>query len=546
MTFPEASRRPRALFPAVAGVAALVLVFVIVVGVAFALLRGSDDAPPTDLARRVPADTQVFSSLDLDLTSDGWRAVASLLDILAVRDDAIAVRDDAFDEGGIDYAEEVAPVLAETVGIAVALTLDDDPLDDPLVVNLIETRDVPGLLDLIDILSKTGDDEWYRREDHRDQDIGLEIREFSAISGDEDADFVVASGDRLVYIAADLAHIRRLVREAEAAPLSDVDAFRELEAAAQQGLAFTYVDVRSLLDAFEEVLLEELAVQDALAGALDLEQQLEDAFDEAPAHWAATLSASGSGFSAEVLWLLDPDDPDLEVIAGAGPPDLGRAAAATPRDALFFATGAGLGASIQAAIDSYREDLPQEIREQIDDALDQFREETGLDLEDDLLPQLVGTFAFSLGRRNIDAAEPNFALFLTDAADEDVLLDQLREVHRSAEQACGCDSNVDIGSQQGFQYVGWPEDDLILFLGGDGLAMSANFEITRGLLQSDPLFFSYLDFGAILDELIEEGEVDLDGWNAAALRGFGLSWDIEDRVGRFRFVVPISDPEGGE
>ena len=546
MTFPEASRRPRALLPAVAGVAALVLVFVIVVGVAFALLRGPDDAPPTDLARLVPADTQVFSSLDLDLTSDGWRAVASLLDILAVRDDAIAVRDDAFDEGGINYAEEVAPVLAETVGIAVALTLDDDALDDPLVVNLIETRDVPGLLDLIDIFSETGDDEWYRREDHRDQDLGLEIREFSAISGDEDADFVVASGDRLVYIAADLAHIRRLVREAEAAPLSDVDAFRELEAAAQSGLAFTYVDVRSLLDAFEEVLLEELAVQDALAGALDLERQLEDAFDEVPAHWAATLSASGSGFSAEVLWLLDPDDADLEVIAGAGPPDLDRAAAATPRDTLFFATGAGLGASIQAAIDSYREDQPQEIREQIDDALDQFREETGLDLEDDLLPQLVGTFAFSLGRRAIGSDGRDFALFLTDAADEDMLLDQLREVRRSAEQACRCDSNVDIGSHQGFQYVGWPEDDLVLFLGGDGLATSANFEITRGLLQSDPLFLLYLDFGAILDELIEEGEVDLDGWNAAALRGFGLSWDIEDRVGRFRFVVPISDPEGGE
>ena len=264
------------------------------------------------------------------------------------------------------------------MGIAVALTLDDDPLDDPLVVGLIETRDVTGLLDLIDILSETGDDEGYRREDHRDQDLGLEIREFTAISGDEDADFVVASGDRLIYIAADLAHIRRLVREAEAAPLSDVDAFRELEAAAQSGLAFTYVDVRSLLDAFEEVLLDEPAVRDALAGALDLERQLEDAFDEVPAYWATTLSASGSGFSAEVLWLLDPDGPDLEVVAGAGPPDLDRAAAATPRDALFFATGAGLGASIQAAIDSSREDQPREVREQIDNALNQFREETGL------------------------------------------------------------------------------------------------------------------------------------------------------------------------
>ena len=63
---------------------------------------------------------------------------------------------------------------------------------------------------------------------------------------------------------------------------------------------------------------------------------------------------------------------------------------------------------------------------------------------------------------------------------------------------------------------------------------------------TEPLFLLYLDLGAILDELIEEGEVDLDDWNAAALRGFGLSWDIEDRVGRFRFVVPISDPEGGE
>ena len=120
----------------------LVLGFVVAGGVAFAVLRGSDVALPTDLARPVPADTQVFAALDLDLTADGWRHVGDLLDIVEVRDDAIEGRDDAFDEEGIDYDEEIAPVLAETV--AVALTLDDDPLANPLVVGLIETRECPA------------------------------------------------------------------------------------------------------------------------------------------------------------------------------------------------------------------------------------------------------------------------------------------------------------------------------------------------------------------------------------------------------------------
>ena len=198
---------------------------------------------------------------------------------------------------------------------------------------------MPGLLDLIDLLSESGDGEGYRRDDRRDDDLSLEIREFTANSGDEGEDFVVASGDRIVYVAADLGHIRRLVREAEAAPLSDVDAFRELQAAAGGGLTFTYVDVRGLLDAFEDVLLEEPAVRNALAGDASLARQLANAFDTVPAHWAAALVVSGDGFSVEVLWLFDPGDPGYGVITEAGRPDLDRAAAATPLEAARAARG---------------------------------------------------------------------------------------------------------------------------------------------------------------------------------------------------------------
>ena len=546
MTLSATPAPRRALLPAIAGVAVLVLVFVVAGGVAFAVLRDSGDTPPTDLARLVPADTQVFAALDLDLTSDSWRTVGDLLDVLEIRDDATEGRDDAFDEEGIDYDEEIAPALAETVAAAVALTLNDDPLENPLVVGLIETRDVPGLLDLIDLLSESGDSEGYRHVDGRDDDLGLEIREFTALSADEDEDFVVASGERIVYVAADLGHIRRLVREAEAAPLSDVDAFRELEAAAGGGLTFSYVDVRSLLEAFEDVLLDDPAVRDALAGNTGFAGQLTDAFDTVPPQWAATLVASDDGFSAEVLYLFDPDDPGYRVIAEAGSPDLERAVAATPRNALLFATGAGLGATLQFTIDSFRDDQTREVREQVDEALALFREETGLDLEDDLLAQLVGSYAFSLGWSELGADEPDFALFLTDAVDDDVLRDQLEELRRVAERTCGCDSNVDIGSHEGFQYAGWPEDRLDRFLDGDSLATSADFEVTRGLLHGDPFFLFYLDLATIFEEVIAEGDLDLEDWNAAALRGLGFSWDAEGSVGRFRFVIPISEPGGGQ
>ena len=536
----------KALRPAIVGIAVLVLVFVGAGGVAFAMLRGTGDASSTELARLVPADTQVFASLDLDLTSDSWRNVGDLLETLEVRDDATRGRDDALDEEGIDYDEDIAPVLAETVAAAVALTLNDDPLEDPLVVGLIETRDVPGLLELIGLLSEAGNRDGYARDDSRDDALGLDVRAFTAESGDEGEDFVLASGDGIVYFAADLGHIRRLVREAEAAPLSEVAAFRDLQAAAAGGLAFTYVDVGSLFDAFEEVLLEEPGLAEAFTGDANLAEQLTNAFDEVPAHWATTLVASGDGFSSELLWLFDPDDPAYVLVAEVGPPDLDRAVAATPRDALLFATGAGLGATIQSAIDTVREDQPREVLDQLDEALDLFREEAGLDLEEDLLAQFVGTFAFSFGWQEIGEGEPDFALFLSDAADDEVLQDHLRELRRLGEQACACESNVGIGWHAGFQYAGWPEDGLDRFMDGESLATSANFEVTRGLLHDNPLSLLYVDLGAIFDAAIEQGELDLDEWNAAALRGLGLSANVDGNVGRLRFVIPISDPDGSE
>ena len=121
--------RPRAL--AAFGVAALVLLFVVALGVTLALASRTDDGPPTELAARVPATVELFVGFDTDLASDRWVHLERLLDALGVLDRVREERDDAFAEAQIDFDLEVMPVLTEIEHAAMVVELpggfDDEP-----------------------------------------------------------------------------------------------------------------------------------------------------------------------------------------------------------------------------------------------------------------------------------------------------------------------------------------------------------------------------------------------------------------------------------
>ena len=537
-----AQRAGGGLRTALIAVAVLAIVFVAAGGAAFALMQTSDDGPSTALAERVPADTQVYLEVDLDLTSDGWQAVFDILDALEVRERLVEERDGGLAEEGFDWATDFEPVLAEMVATAQALTLNDNPLEDPLVVGIVETRDVPGLLALVDRIAQVSGVEAADRTDSRDDDLGLDVRIYPPDVTQEFAQVVIASDDRFVYVASDLDHIRRVIREAEAAPLSEVAEFQELRDAAPGGLLYAYIDIASLVDAFEEMLLEEADAAGAMAGA-DFDEQLRQALNELPTHFASSLDASEGGLASELLWLFAENSSALGTVAAK--PDVERVAAATPRDALIFATGADLGPTLLAALDELREQQQQpEFGDLFGDFLADFEGETGVDLADDLLAQLTGTFAFSVGIDDFDASEPAFVLFEVEGGDRETLLDGFRELRRTAEQFCGCDSNVGVGSHAGFAYVGWPEDGLDAILDGGALTSNAGYAATRSLLHDEPDGLFFLDLASILDEVVAqqllEGDPSLEEWNPAALRGLGASSDSEGRVGRARIVVPIA------
>ena len=438
----QSSRQPRGL--AIFGAAALALVFLVALGVTIGLASRGDDGPPTELAARVPATVELYVGFDTDLASDRWMHLEQLLDTLGVLERTLEERDDAFAEEGIDFDREVLPVLTEIEHAAVVAELVGGPDGEAEFAFLIETRDAPALLDLLDRLQRAEEPRSEREERH-DDDLDLTTVEYYGPRDSSEPQLVIASREGMVYVGLDAAYLASLVRRADdGATLDSVPEFQQLaDEAGGDVLVFAFVDTQDAVEAFADEVREQALPLSPLGfagGGLD---PFEELTAETPRYLASTLSAQRRGFSWELLILDEPDD-ELPA-AFLARPDIDAAAGATPAEARLFIAAAELGAQIDEQLSVVREDSG-DAADLVDEALELFRDETGVDLERDLLPLLNGTFAFSLGIRSLSIEEPDFALFLTESDDHGALADELGRVRRAVERDIGRDAELVIAS----------------------------------------------------------------------------------------------------
>jgi hypothetical protein len=508
-----------ALVVVLAGAGAVVAVF------AFA---GDEEARARDAAELVPADAHLFVGFNLDLTSEPWVALPRLLDALNVEQEARDGIDESFAEDDIDFEEQVLPIIGEITSIAFAgraLGLEEG---DGVVA--VATRDVEGLVAFIEDTSD--EDIEITRTD--DANSGLSFVNF--FDREDSSQLSLTSRDGVVYagLAEDNAGARRAVvshldRLERQGPLSDNEEFQELFGETggnplvvlwASGLAADAIDDRAFIETLESV-------------------EEEGQFDVSSFRLAMAFFVESDGFRAETVWRAASLGDLAPALAERV--DLDAAAASVPASTLYFQAQTGLGPGIEALVESL-ENIDDPVTGEALDMIEQFEEDTGIDLVLDLAANITGTQVFAVGSI-VDFPEPTgieFVLLETQSADEGKLRRDLTVILEHLEdELCDCDTDLAIDTDGGFVRAYWPEGDALDHLAGPALADDPGFRATIARLPDDPALVVYLNVGALPPEIFEEALEESD-LNLEVLGGFGLAGTmIDEQTTRITAVLPV-------
>jgi hypothetical protein len=193
---------------------------------------------------------------------------------------------------------------------------------------------------------------------------------------------------------------------------------------------------------------------------------------------------------------------------------------------------------------SLYEDACEESARTIEEALEEFEQDLGFDLEDDLLGLMTGEFALTVSASNFDADEPDFSVLgLLDVSDPGRASESMQLLGRYLERehdmtvtepdASGIQRVSDPESGEAVAWVvtdgtlviGYPEDSTETFVRGleDGsLADSDDWVRTMALLPEQKTSVVYVNTARILEEVqgmedveeefadLTDGEVSLD------------------------------------
>jgi len=180
-------------------------------------------------------------------------------------------------------------------------------------------------------------------------------------------------------------------------------------------------------------------------------------------------------------------------------------------------------------IDSLYQEACADKRKTIDDVISEWEQEVGFDLEDDLLALLTGEFAFALGARNLEAAEPEIEgaamADVTDpvradtslqaiarwlSAEEDVAIDlvadpRLVELDDDGEYTAAWTTRPPGGAgQPGHLVLGYPAEYVSSVSEGasdSSLSASGDWQRTMSLLPPEPTSIVYVNMAQLLDEI---------------------------------------------
>ena len=356
------------------GGGAAVAIVAAVIAVVLTMLLPDASRPGETTARFIPSSAPVYVSVNLRpgmSQIDLAREFFSLLqtdDFLDVRHD---LQEQVEDETGIHFLDDITSWL----GFDVSLVLLDAGPENPEWVLLAQIGDRDSAFDFVgDLLSylEEGLFTKFDRDDHRGSDLWLA----------EDDTLALGITDEYLLVAGREATITDMVDNLESPPsrpLAEDQAFiAARKSVAKSRVMFMYIQAEAISDTF----------QDVLAPFSDQSGEIAGPRDNIPEYLAASASFVSNGIRLDLV------AESSSKAAVSVPMNEVTSPGVLPADTFLLFSGVGL----HQIWETFREslDLDPAAGEEFEQALEDFEEQTGIDVERDILDSLSGEVAIAL------------------------------------------------------------------------------------------------------------------------------------------------------
>lgn len=362
---------------AIAGYLAVVAVIVVVVVVVLLLLLRELSRPGEATAEYIPSNALVYSSINLRPGAgqiNNARGVADLLrtdDFMKEEDDLL---DDVEDETGIHPLDDVTSWL----GTDVTFVLLDLDADEDLVewILMVQISDRAEASDFVEKLREYLEDDLYTEFDE-DEIGGADV--WIA----DDGDVAIALTDEYLLIADSENTIEDMLDNIDSPPIRSLAADEQFiaarEALPEGRVMFVYAQIENYLEEIEEIV-------DPWGDADSVWNWAES---NTPEYVAASLSFIDKGVRFDVVSKAASSSLSIDSES-----DL-RSAEAVPEDTLFLVTYAGVPDAWEEFRDTLEDSDPW-AAEDFDEFLDDLEDETGVDLERDVIESLTGEVSLAI------------------------------------------------------------------------------------------------------------------------------------------------------
>ena len=389
---------------------AILVVAAVAAAATFLFLRTLSH-PDEATARFVPSSAAAYVSINLRPGISQLRTARNVMDRL-LTDDLLDRRDelldDLEDETGIHFLDDVTPWL----GTDLSLILLSFGPDRPEWVILAQVRDRSAAEDFIDDLVDYFEEEFYTEFDsggRRDVDLWVA----------DDEDLALGLTDDYLLIGDSEDTIEDMVDNLESPPsrsLLENPAFTEArDSLPPDRFIFLYVQAEEALDLLE----------DEIDPYGDEAEAFRQARRNIPEYVAASVSFIGDGIRFDLVGETPSRAFDFDSDNRL------RSPGALPADTLALLSMVGVDRAWEEARDSL-ENLDPYAREELEEFLDDFEDETGVDLERDVIDELSGEVALALLPSDLEFLADDFnefgvveALLLVGVEDSAGILDAL-------------------------------------------------------------------------------------------------------------------------
>ena len=355
----------------------LVVVVVIVVVILLLLLLQEISRPGEATAEYIPSNALVYSSINLRPGAgqiNNARLVGDLLrsdDFMDEEDDLL---DDVEDETGIHPLDDVTSWLGTDVTFALLdLDEDEDLIEWTLMVQISDREEAD---DFVEKLLEYLEDDLYTEFD--EDEIGA-----ADVWIAEDEDVAIALTDEYLLLADSEDTIEDMLDNIDSPPtrsLAEDEQFIAAREALPEGrVMFVYAQVEDYLEEFQDIV-------DPWGDADSVWNWAES---NTPEYVAASLSFIDKGVRFDVVSEAASSSLSLDSESELG------SAEAVPEDTLFLASYTGVTDAWEEFRDTLEDSDPW-AAEDFDEFLDDLEDETGVDLERDVIESLTGEVSLAI------------------------------------------------------------------------------------------------------------------------------------------------------